>query len=41
MEEEDDTLAQINKVKVLADQLNGADLSILDGDIVMTFLESI
>ncbi len=41
MEEEDDMLAHINKVKALADQLNGADVTISDGDIVMTLLESL
>lgn len=41
MEENDDMLAHINKVKALADQLNGADVNITDGDIVMTLLESL
>ena len=41
MEEEDDMLAHINKVKALADQLNGADVTISDGDVVMTLLESL
>ena len=41
MEEEDDILAHFNKVKALADQLKGADVTILDGDIVMTLLESL
>jgi transposase InsO family protein len=41
MGEEDDMLAHINKVKALADQLNGCDVSVTDGDIVMTLLESL
>ena len=41
MEEEDDMLAYINKVKALADQLNGADVTISDRDIVMMLLESL
>ena len=41
IEEEDDMLAHINKVKAVADQLNGADVTISDGDIVMTCLESL
>ena len=41
MEEEDDMLAHINKVKALADQLNGANVTITEGDIVMTLLESL
>ena len=36
MEEGYDILAHINEVKALADQLNGANVTILDGDIVMT-----
>ena len=41
MKEDEDILAHINKVKALADQLNGADVAITDGDIVMTLLESL
>ena len=41
MEEDDNMLAHINKVKVFADQLNGADVAINDGEIVMTLLESL
>ena len=41
MEDENDMLAHINKVKALADQFNGADVAIFDGDIVMTLLESL
>ena len=38
MEEEDDMLAHINKVKRLADQFNSANVIISYGDIVMTLL---
>jgi hypothetical protein len=41
LEEEDDMLEHINKVKALADQLNGADVTISNGVIVMTLLESL
>ena len=48
MEDHDDMLMHINKVKALADQLNGANVAINganvainDGDIVMTLLESL
>ena len=41
MEENDDMLAHINKVNALVDQLNGANVAITDGDIVMTLLESL
>ena len=41
MEEEDDMLVHINKMKALADQLNGAHLTISDGNIVMRLLESV
>ena len=41
MEEDDDMLAHINKVKALADELNGADVAINNGDIVVTLLESL
>ena len=41
MEEKDDMLAHIKKVKALADQLIGADVNITDGDIVVTLLESL
>ena len=40
MEDDDNMLAHINKVKALADQLNGADMAINDDEIVMTFRES-
>ena len=41
MEDDNDMLAHINKVKALADQLNGADVAITDGDIVMTLFNSL
>ena len=41
MEQEDKILACIDKLKALANQLNDADVTISDGDIVMTFFESL
>lgn len=41
MEEEDDTLAHSNIVKVLINQLNGADVAISNEDLVMTLLKSL
>ena len=41
MEENDDMLAHIKKVKALADQLNVANVAITDGDIVRMLLESL
>ena len=41
MEVDDDMLAHINKLKALVDQLNGANVAITDGDIMMTLLESL
>ena len=41
MQESDDLLQHINKVKTLADQLEALDVTVMEGDIVMTLLESL
>jgi hypothetical protein len=41
MQESDDLLQHINKVKTLADQLEALDVAVTKGDIVMTILESL
>ena len=41
IEDDDDMLVNIIKVKIFADWVNGADVAINDGDIVMTLLESL
>ena len=41
MQEEDDILQHINKVKTLADQLEALDVPVTEGDITMTLLESL
>ena len=41
MQESDDLLQHINKVKTLADQLEALDVAVIEGDIVMTLLESL
>ena len=41
IEEDDDMLAHINKVKALANQLDGVDVAIKGGNIVMTLFESL
>ena len=41
MQETDDLLQHINKVKTLADQLDALDVPVTEGDIVMTLLESL
>src|SRR5579875_1494527 len=41
MQESDDLLQHINKVKTLADQLEALDVAVTEGDIVMTLLESL
>ena len=41
MQETDDLLQHINKVKTLADQLDALDVPVTEGDIVMTILESL
>ena len=41
MQESDDLLQHINKVKTLADQLEALDVPVTEGDIVMTILESL
>jgi hypothetical protein len=41
MQETDDLLQHINKVKTLVDLLKALDVPVMDGDIVMTILESL
>ena len=41
MQELDDLLQYINKVKTLADQLEALDVPVMEGDIVMTILKSL
>ena len=41
MQESDDLLQHINKVKTLVDQLEALDVAVTEGDIVMTLLESL
>ena len=41
VQESDDLLQYINKVKILANQLEALDVAVTEGDIVMTLLESL
>jgi hypothetical protein len=41
MQESDDLLQHMNKVKTLMDQLKALDVAVTEGDIVMTILESL
>lgn len=41
IQKSDDLLVYINKVKALGDQLSSLDVSVIDGDIVMTLLKSL